>query len=822
MSVSESRAPILVAKLATHAWWIILLCALAVLWLATERRIERVDAITNSPTWSVDAPRRDATSPTGFEQGQRTLIAPGHHGPSFSWIMEAQQSVAQGAWRLRHIDYEAPPEGHEIRRTAPYRWWLIAVGWLYGSIHGEPLGFAIERGALIADPLLLALLLILGALYSARYIGSFAAIGFAIGGISIFPLAANFQPGAPDPHSLAWVLALGSILPLLAPPQKTGTRRRAHFVVAGVFGGLGLWNDATSQTPLLLATLLGAICYELIRCRGADQPQPAPSHWRAWALTGALMTLGASLFEYAPNHLSWSLDFVNPLHAIIWWGLGEALIAVGIWSRQGRKGFDWRSLTLLGVASLAIASWPVVGILSNSGSFLASDFYARELANHPSGGMATSLGAWFSSADSGTKIATLLPCGLFLFLLWRFFLGRIEREERGRIAFIAVPAIFTLVLACLQLRLWNLFDALALAVLTLLFAESGAKGIKARVGAVGATLLLLPGLFVGFPAAFDGNDADDLSQLEVQALIARDFSYWLNKRAGPEPNVLFSTPIFSGAAAFYGGFDVIVSGDDENKTGHQTAVRLASSSSAREIPILLNSRGITHVALPLWDPTMVHFVRIGRNVPNGEPLPTDAFWIALQIYSNPTWLRPMNYTIPQVKQFKGFALPAFAFAAEEEADVGLSRLTDVFVERGQLREAKMIRKTLEAYPRSVHALAAIANIDFALRDKAALEKSLETLIPYLSRRSARNLPAGRRISLGALFIRTNHPDLARDQLTACFETLDVETLRTLTPPSVFSLFMLSLSLDIPFPDEEMEAVAMELIPPNLRSRLMQK
>ena len=819
MSAHDSRAPILVAKLATHAWWILLLAALALLWLATERRIERVEAITNSPTWSVDAPQRDATSPSGFEQGQRTLIVPGLHSPSFSWIIEAQQSVEQGAWRLRHVDYDAVPEGREIRRTAPYRWWLIAVGWLYGRIHGEPLGFAIERGALVADPILLALLLILGAIYSARYISSFAAIGFAVGGISIFPLAANFQPGAPDPHSLAWVLALGSILPLLASPQETGARRRAHFVVAGVFGGLGFWNDATSQGPLLLATLLGAICYELIRCRGADQPSPAPTNWRAWALAGALTTLGASLFEFAPNQFSWSLDFVNPLHAIIWWGMGEALIAAGMWSGHGRKGFDRWSLALLGVAGLSVASWPVVGILSESGSLLASDFYARELANHPSGGMATSLEAWLGRAGNGAKLATLLPCGLFFLLPWRFYWGRIDRGERGRLAFIVVAAIFTLVLACFQLRWWNLFDALALAVLTSLFAEADTIGFQARAKALGAALLVLPGLFVGFPAAIKGNDANDVSQLEAQALIARDFSYWLNKRAGSEPNVLFSTPFFSGAAAFYGGFDVVVSADDENKTGHLTAVRLASSSSSKEISILVNSCGITHVALPLWDSTMNDFVRMGKSLPIGEPLPRNTFAVALQIYHIPPWLQPMNYAIPQEKQFKGFALSAFALVTEQEADLALSRLADLFVERGQLREAKLIRKALMDFPRSVHALAAIANIDFALRDQAELEKSLEGLIPYLSRRSARNLPVDRRVSLGILFIRTKHIDLARDQLTACFETLDAETLRTLTPSAIMGLLALSRSLDIPFPDEDLEAFAIELIPPHFRSRL---
>jgi len=141
------------------------------------------------------------------------------------------------------------------------------------------------------------------------------------------------------------------------------------------------------------------------------------------------------------------------------------------------------------------------------------------------------------------------------------------------------------------------------------------------------------------------------------------------------------------------------------------------------------------------------------------------------------------------------------------------------LERGQLNEAQSVKESLKAYPRSVVALGAIARVDFARRDRAGLEAALETLIPHLSRRAARHLPADRRISLAALFIQTNHVDLAREQVTACFEGLDAATLRTLTPASVVSLVALSRSLDIPFPDEGLKAFAMELIPPSIRVRL---
>lgn len=736
--------------------------------------------------------------------------------------MEAQQTAVEGRLRLRHIDYDAAPEGRAIRRTAPYRWWLVATGRLYATLNGGPIGYAIERGALIADPLLLALMLLAGAAYTARYLGSFAAVGFGIGGMALFPLTANFQPGAPDPHSLSWALALGSILPLLAAVRRAGSKPRSHFALAGVFGGLGLWTDASTQMPVLLAVCLGAVAYELFRARRATEPSTLPSSWGTWSLAGALTTLAGSLFEFAPNEFSWSLDSVNPIHAFVWLGMGGVLRAAGIWAREGRKGLDRRALALLGGGALAIAAWPVVGGISGSGALLASDFYALELANHPDAGFAPSLTAWLNRDEgSGAKWATLLPCALLVVLLGRMFNGTSGREARARLAFVFVTALFAVVLAHAQLRWWNLFDVFALAALAALFAEAASGGLRGRARAVGASLLALPGLFVGFPPEVEGDKVEDLSPMEAQALIARDFSYWLAKRGMSEPVVLFSTPVFSTAAAFYGGFDVVVSSDDENETGNLTAIRIASAMTAQEVSILLRSRGITHVALPLWDPMLDHLVRVGMNLPAGQELPPGAFSVALRQWDIPLWMRPMDYLIPREPGFEGYELRTFGLQAEQEPDLGLSRLADFFVERGQLREALSLRESLKAYPRSVVALGAIASIDLARRDGARLEESLEALMPYLSRRGARNLPVDRRISLAALLLQTKRVDEARAQAAAAFEALDVETLKALMPGAVVRLVVLSRSFDIPFPDRELEALALELIPPGVRARLTQ-
>lgn len=823
MSASVAKVPSPPVGFARHAWWILLVVALTLLGVATARRIARVDAITNSPTWSVDAPSRDAASATGFAHGQRRLIVPGHHNPSFWWIMEAQQAAAEGRLRIRHIDYDSAPDNREVRRTAPYRWWLIAVGWSHGAFTGEPTGYAIERGALFADPLLLALLLSIGAAYTSRFVGPWAAGGFVVGGISLFPLAANFQPGAPDPHSLGWVLAVGSVLPLLVSSRRGGgeSRGRVHFAVAGTLGGLAFWNDATTQAPVLFATLLGALGWAWVRRRKV-LPVPEPLPWRAWAAAGALTTLGASVFEFAPAHFSWSLDAVNPIHALVWWGTGEILCAAEAWFRKGRDGINRKGLMWVGLAMLALAAWPVTGMVSDSGALLASDFYARELANHPSGGIASSLQAWLQRADSGAKLATVLPALLLVVLLTRILTRRFDREEQGRFVFVFVVSLVALVLGFFQLRWWNLFDGLALVILIVLGAEAEGGNVRTRWRALAATLLVLPGLFVGFPPAVASGEVPDLAPREAQALIERDFSYWIAKRTGAEPAVVYSTPVFSGAAAYYGGFRVVVSSDEDHETGYLTAVRIASASTEQEVSVLLRSRGITHVVLPLWDPVLDQLVRIGRNLPAATTLPPDAFAVALQWWEIPLWMRPMDYLIPNQPHLQGMELRAFALQAEQEVDLGLSRLADFFVERGQLQEAQSLREALTAYPRSVHAVGAMANVDLAVRDQARLKESLDSLIPALSRRTARNLPADRRISLAALFLRVNRVDLAREQLTECLEDLDAAELRTMTPGAVVGLVALSRSLEIPFPDLSLEAVAMELIPPGVRAGLAPK
>ncbi len=769
-----------------------LLVVLGTQLLATSWRVDRVEAVSARSTWSVDAPARDATSLTGYAGGQRRLIVPGHHNPSFWWITEAQIAAAEGRWRLRHVDYDASPEGRKMLRTSPYRWWLIGVGWGRRVITGEPLGLAIENGALWADPLLLGLVLIGGTWFCARCMGSTSGLMLAVGGGALFPLAAGFQPGAPDSHALAWVLALGSVLPLLV-----GGGRWAY-VWAGALGGVGFWNSAETQTPLLALIGLGALGMVWL----SEREAPAGA-WRCWAGVGAIVILAASVFEFGWSDLWAATRPVSPLQAVGWWGLGELLTMVTRYRQAGRGAVSKAQLGLLVVGGVAILIWVAMALGRDGGGMLATDFYARELANHP------------RAESAGAKMAIVLSAlalGVAGVMAWGRKGGSATRPA---ILLVAVAAVGVAVLGLMQPRWWNLFQVLVLAGLAVGFA-----GSKLRVGLVAAVLvLLMPGMVVGWPAAVKGGQVADLTPLEAQALVERDFAYWLKRREGAQPAVVFATPIPAGAMAYYGGIGTITSADGDNEEGLLTAVRLAAANTEQEIRVLLDSRRITHVVLPQWDPALPQLVRRGYGVPANEPLPRDAFVAALMGWDVPLWMRPMDYVTPNEEVFAGFTLTAFAVQAEQEPDLALSRLADFFVQRGQLTEAQGVRTALEAYPRSPVALIAMAQVDASVRDLPRLNDTLGRLVPMLSRRAARDLPADRRVSLAALLARVNRPELARTQIEATFRELDEAMLKTWTPGTVIDLLGVSRAVGVAWPAAELRDVAIKLIPPQVRAQM---
>ena len=86
----------LFSRLTFRSWLWVPCLAGAFLVGTTVLRWQRVDYVTGIAEWSVSAPTLSATSATGYAEGVRRLIVPGHNNNSYQWIMQTQQMVAGG------------------------------------------------------------------------------------------------------------------------------------------------------------------------------------------------------------------------------------------------------------------------------------------------------------------------------------------------------------------------------------------------------------------------------------------------------------------------------------------------------------------------------------------------------------------------------------------------------------------------------------------------------------------------------------------------------------------------------------------------------
>ncbi len=177
-------------------------------WLHQGRR-ERVEHVTQL---GAELAKPDPTSATGWTGNRRWLIASEHNNDSYQWIMETQQMLATGEHRLRQVRYDNALEPRAVSTPSPYRWWLACAAQLQKIAGGDSTPIAVERAALFADPLLLALALVAGGLLLAWKTGPWPAAVWLVGGATLYPFSSAFISGAPDSQGLSLLLAASSVL----------------------------------------------------------------------------------------------------------------------------------------------------------------------------------------------------------------------------------------------------------------------------------------------------------------------------------------------------------------------------------------------------------------------------------------------------------------------------------------------------------------------------------------------------------------------------------------------------------------------------------
>ena len=529
---------------------------------------------------------------------------------------------------------------------------------------------------------------------------------------------------------------------------------------------------------------------------------------------GALTTLAAWLIEFAPGNLGASrLEMVHPWWALTWWGGGEVLIHLLRWLEHNERPRTIRDGMTLGGSIAAAATGPIVAISTDSSEHVAADPMATRLTNLADGTVAENFGAWISQPDSTPKIvATLLPLLLIAVaggLLWR---GARSSRDHGPLWLALGPVVLAVSMGFSELRWWSSAGAALLVVAALTMAILTVSGPKWRGWALVSlwAMLLLPGFRLLSPGS--GQEENAFTLQEVAGLIERNVAHWLAERVAPDAVVL-APPALATSLGYYGGLKTLGTFAPENKEGMAAAGRIAAAISPDEARNLMNSRGVTHIVVPTWDPFLDEFARLGSNQPQ------NAFISALHQWSQPLWLRPVPYQLPTITGFEGQSVAIFEMVPEQTEALALSRQAEYFLEMGRPDLAVRVASALERFPADLGALVARARVAKAVNRNRELDTVLTTLQPLASYGLDRDLPWDRRISLVVVLAQNEKTQDARQQLQACLEQTTVKQLEFISTASLYHLHVLRTAFNLKFPNEELATRATELLPVALRERI---
>jgi hypothetical protein len=807
------------------AWLAVPLAVCAFLLWMDVVRIRHIESVSMLGGWSEKPPVAVSASSAPELAAGNHLIVPEQLTESYHWLAQTQRMFNRGEWRVRHIDYENAPEGRAVHTPSPYRWWLGSLAWCDHLMSGRSPAQAVERAALVADPIL-HFLLILGAttLVAWRF-GVLPAALLSIGFVTLFPFAAGYLPGAPDDRGLTQIFALGSVLLLAAgvrtssAPDAGGKSTRRWFSLAGVVGGLGLWVSVSVQGPVLVGVVVGALLAAWVT-RTSKPGEPAGTSalpWRSWAAAGSVTTLGAYLIEFAPAHLylwDWQLSYIHPLYGLAWLGGGEILAQGTGWIQTKKFPRTFRSVTFLALAVVVIAAVPVA-IWKTDGSWvLFPDSASLRLTKLPNGAIARSLAAWILR-DGLTPAgwATFLPLVLVAPAAWFLLRQETARVRRVSLAITLGPVIIALGFACHQLVWWNTLDGFLLLLLVVMTAglPRAANREYARLAWVSGTLLLSFGVLLVAPR-LGAQTENDLTRSEVLGLIERDLAGWLALHGDPAGVVVLAPPNATTALCYYGGMRGMGALSRENKEGVAAAVLILKNQNLQEAKELIDRRKITHLVLLSWDSGFDDYTRAGT----GQSAST--LRDQLQLSTLPLWLRPLPYRLPTITGFEGQSVTVFEVVDEQELATGVSRIAEYLIEMGDLDQAAAAAQGLRRFPADFGAWVARAEVELARGDEAGFAKSLKVLQARLAVKAPLALPWDQRVGLAVVLAKAKQEKLAREQVTACLAAADEGKLRSLSPGSLYRLLVLSRGFGIRM-DPKLHEFALTLVSPELRDRL---
>ena len=820
----------LTAPLSVYARLVLPCLAVAFsLWVSSVR-IERSNRVSMLPGRVEATDRSSPQSATGYADDQRDLIPPDRSEDGFHWIVQTQQMFAYQEWRVRWVDYDNAPFGRAVNSPSPYRWWLGLVAWGDHFFSNRPIGLSVERAALLADPILQNLLLVIVGIGVAWQFGLNAGVLVALGLAVTFPLAAEFFPGLPDSHGLATACAMTSVLALAvglrAPFRSVTLIARAEsqtgswFFAAGCLGGAGLWIDVSVETPLIIGLCPGALLAAVIfRSAGAGKPGMILP-WRQWALGGAVTVLVAYAAEYFPSDAgSWRLESIHPLYGVAWLGAGEIVFQLA--KKIQRRLWTWTpdEMVSMGVALLAIAVFAVVAMKTGDTGFLGRNLNWSQLTHLPEGVAAPSTATWLTRDGIGlVGLATFAPLLMVGAAVWLIVRKKTPVDERAALGLAIGPVLVAIGFAWHQLSWWSVFDGIALVLLVVASASRSPENAQQKTWfwLAPAVLWMAAGLMQLWPHWKAASELV-LTSTEAEMLIERDVAHWLTRRSQGVRPVVYAPPNETTTLVFYGGLRGIGTYCLDNDAAVQATLKVAAAGSMQEARLLLQGRAVRYLVLPSWDSFFEDYARFSAN--QGE-VRSKAFFInALGQWKLPPWLRPLPYETPVIGGLGQQSAKIFEIVGDQKPPVAAGRLVECLLALGDNERAAAGVSELRKFPADVGALAAEAQVMFALNDRDGFDRAVLSLLLRLKSGADRYLPWDRRVSVAIILARANHPELARAQVQQCATVFDEEKAGSLSSGSLYNLLGLARAFRVEIPNATARAWSLQLLPPEMRAKL---
>jgi hypothetical protein len=470
------------------------------------------------------------------------------------------------------------------------------------------------------------------------------------------------------------------------------------------------------------------------------------------------------------------------------------------------------------LSGAAVAALPVAMWRTHSLGFLETDLSSLHLTRLPGDMAATNLWTWMVHEGVTSRVwATLLPVLLVLPAGWLILSRSIGMASRASIAVALGPVLVAVGFASWRLSWWSQVD---IVLLTLLVAATVAIGEVANhrfvrwiwSGVLAAVLLF--GAVQIIPEA-DAGMKNALDEAEIWGLVERDLARWLANHAGAGNAVILAPHNQTVTLHYYGGLRGLATLSRDNLDGLGAAIRIVSASTPEEAKELIDQRGVTHIVIPSWDSYLDAYTRMGMGKIEGT------FYERLTYWRLPPWLKPVPYQLPTIAGLEGNSVTILEVVDDQDDATALSRITECFVEIGQIDRAASAGQALRRFPADLGALTARAQVEIARDDRASLERTFESLLRRLSGGADRGLPWDRRVSLAVVLARNKRADLAREQVKRCLAEIDEAKVRSLSTGALYRLQVLGKAYGLGIADQRLHHLALNLLPDDLRSRLTQ-